>query len=81
MIQHTEINDQALKKLIKQKAIMFGGNSKLAIYGTLQCRSGQRMKKENRVFFSSEKEALQQGFCPCGHCLPAQYKKWKNEPV
>jgi methylphosphotriester-DNA--protein-cysteine methyltransferase len=36
------------------------------------------MKKENRVFFRSEKEARTQGFRPCGHCLPNDYKKWKD---
>ena len=62
MIQHTEISQYELKKLIKQKAINFGGNAKLRIYGTLHCPSGKRMKTKNRVLFYSEKEALQNGF-------------------
>lgn len=37
------------------------------------------MKKENRVFFQSEKEALHFGFRPCGHCLKEKFKQWKND--
>jgi methylphosphotriester-DNA--protein-cysteine methyltransferase len=78
MIRHTEINDKELRKRIKQNEISFGGNLKLRIYGKLNCRSGKRMKKENRVFFGSEKEAIEQGFRPCGHCMINEYKKWKH---
>jgi methylphosphotriester-DNA--protein-cysteine methyltransferase len=35
------------------------------------------MKTENRVFFSSEEEAINSGYRPCGHCLPEKYKLWK----
>jgi methylphosphotriester-DNA--protein-cysteine methyltransferase len=76
MIQHNEINDIDLRSKIQQKVICFGGNRKLKIYGTLQCKSGKRMKLENRVFFVSEKEAVKNGFRPCGHCMKTDYKKW-----
>ena len=69
MIRHTEISTKELRRKIRQNEIRFGGNEKLKIYGTLQCKSGKRMKKENRVFFVSEKEAIKQGYRPCGHCL------------
>jgi methylphosphotriester-DNA--protein-cysteine methyltransferase len=36
------------------------------------------MKKENRVFFSNEAEAIREGFRPCAHCLNKRYRKWKN---
>jgi methylphosphotriester-DNA--protein-cysteine methyltransferase len=36
------------------------------------------MKRENRVFFVSEKEAIKHSFRPCGHCMKTQYKKWKD---
>jgi methylphosphotriester-DNA--protein-cysteine methyltransferase len=78
MISHTEISDQDLRKQIKQKEILFGGNRKLKIYGMLQCKSGRRMKKENRVFFISGKEATKKGYRPCGHCMKNEYQKWKN---
>lgn len=79
MIKHLSINDDDLRYQIKQKEICFGGNSKLKIYGTLQCKSGKRMKKENRVFFISKEEAVKNGFRPCGHCMKTNYQEWKNE--
>jgi methylphosphotriester-DNA--protein-cysteine methyltransferase len=53
------------------------GNQRLKIYGTLACSSGKRMKKENRIFFKSEEEAIQAGYRPCGHCLNEKYLVWK----
>jgi methylphosphotriester-DNA--protein-cysteine methyltransferase len=67
MIQHEKVTDRELKELIRQKAVKLGGNSKLKIYGKLHCKSGKRMKKENRVFFYSASAAIQEGFRPCGH--------------
>lgn len=81
MIQHSEISDTDLHSKIKLKQICLGGNRKLKIYGTLSCFSGKRMKRKNRVFFSSEQEALENGFRPCGHCLKKKYQKWKNEII
>ncbi|EZH74190.1 metal-binding protein [Aquimarina atlantica] len=78
MILHKEIESIDLRKKIKQQEICFGGNQKLKIYGTLKCRSGKRMKQENRVFFWSENEAKNHGYRPCGHCMKDEYKKWKN---
>jgi len=54
----------------------FGGNEKLKVYGNLACKSGKQMKKENRVFFISEKEAIKQGYRPCGHCMKIKYHQW-----
>ena len=76
MIKHLDINDSDLRSKIKQKEICFGGNGKLKIYGTLQCKSGKQMKRENRIFFVSESQAIKNGFRPCGHCLKKAYKKW-----
>jgi methylphosphotriester-DNA--protein-cysteine methyltransferase len=76
MIHHINISKAALHKGIRQNNICFGGNRKLKIYGTLHCKSGKRMKKENRVFFSSIKEAVAMGYRPCGHCMQAAYKKY-----
>jgi methylphosphotriester-DNA--protein-cysteine methyltransferase len=78
MIQHSAISNSGLRSQIKQKCICFGGNKKLKIYGTLQCSSGKRMKRENRVFFSTEDDASQNGYRPCGHCMKQAYQKWKN---
>lgn len=76
MIKHLEVKDSDLRRKIKQKEICFGGNRKLKIYGTLQCKSGKRMKRENRIFFASKKEAIKTGYRPCGHCMKTEYKKW-----
>ena len=57
MIQHNEISSLELKHKIRKGEILFGGNKKLKIYGLLNCKSGMRMLQQNRVFFSSEKEA------------------------
>lgn len=78
MIKHIELSDTELRSKIRQQEIRFGGNRKLKIYGTLRCKSGKRMKLENRVFFSSEQEAKQQNYRPCGHCMKTEYKKWKD---
>jgi len=76
MINHADISECDLRRKIKQKTICFGGNKKLNIYGTLHCTSGKRMKRENRVFFESEIEALNNNFRPCGTCMKTAYKKW-----
>ena len=61
MTQHVEIKNKELWKKIKHKEINFGGNYSHKIYGKLNCRSGKRMKKQNRVFFGSEKAAIEKG--------------------
>jgi methylphosphotriester-DNA--protein-cysteine methyltransferase len=66
-----------LKTMISNGKISLGGNKVLKIYGTLECRSGKRMKKQNRVFFADESEAIENGYRPCGHCMPAKYREWK----
>ncbi len=78
MMYHAGITDSELKNGIKQKAILIGGNRKLKIYGTLKCTSGKRMKRDNRVFFQSEQDAIKMGYRPCGHCMKPAYKKWKD---
>ncbi len=83
MILHKDILDnkfgRKLKSLIRNREIVFGGNIKLKIYGTLKCASGKRMKMENRIFFKSENEAIVAGYRPCGHCMKQEYKIWKEK--
>lgn len=78
MIPHKDIDDRRLRSLIRAGAVRFGGNRRLKIYGTLQCASGKRMKRENRVFFSSERSAQENGYRPCGHCMREAYQAWKR---
>ena len=77
MIKHLNLKNKELASLIKEKNIRFGGNARLKIYGTLHCKSGKRMKTENRVFFSSEQDAKNEGYRPCGHCLRKEYRNYK----
>ncbi len=77
MTRHNDIGRQELRQKIKNRSIQYAGNSRLKIFGLLNCSSGKRMKRENRIFFKTETEALAAGFRPCGHCMPDQYRQWK----
>lgn len=68
MVKHTEIKGSVFN-LFRKKDIQWAGNARLKIYGKLSCWSGKRMKKENRVFFKTEAEAIKFGFRRCGHCM------------
>jgi len=76
---HSDITDGELRSLIRRKLVVFAGNRKMRIYGTLSCPSGKRMKRENRVFFTSENEAAGLGFRPCQNCLSMDRTKRTRE--
>jgi methylphosphotriester-DNA--protein-cysteine methyltransferase len=84
MISHNEIGPETfatsrkLKQMIDSDQITMGGNRNLKIYGRLSCGSGKRMKRNNRVFFADEHDALTHGYRPCGHCMREAYLKWKS---
>lgn len=65
-------------KMIQPGKITLRGNSRLKIYGSLDCKSGKRMKSENRIFFSSKQEAQKLKYRPCGNCLRQEYQNWKD---
>jgi methylphosphotriester-DNA--protein-cysteine methyltransferase len=79
VIYHSQLSAKELRALIKAGVLTFGGNKKLKIYGKLNCASGKRMKKDNRVFFTSADEVKYFGYRPCGHCMRTEYKIWKQE--
>ena len=79
MIHHNKISCENLREQIRKNEICFAGNKHLKIYGTLHCKSGKRMNKANRIFFISEKEAVDEGYRPCGHCLASRYELWKSK--
>lgn len=81
MLKNDQLDMATIRSLIRQKKILLGGNRKLRIYGVLSCRSGKRMKRENRVFFASEDEAIANGYRPCAHCMRTAYQNWKNGSV
>ncbi len=68
-----------LHHFLETNHITMAGNRNLKIYGSLKCRSGKRMLSKNRVFFANEQDAVDNGYRPCGHCLPESYKTWKNK--
>ena len=78
MKKHADISDRELRALIHNRSILLGGNSQVKIFGQLSCRSGKQMKRENRVFFVSKQEAINQGYRPCARCMNKEYKAWKN---
>ncbi|TMU54749.1 Ada metal-binding domain-containing protein [Flagellimonas algicola] len=78
MKKHGELSKSELFHEIRHQRLLWAGNRKLKIYGTLHCKSGKRMKVENRVFFASEKEAMEAGYRPCGHCMRTKYAEWKQ---
>ena len=78
MQQHITFNEQEVRSMIRSGEIAYGGNARLGIYGNLHCTAGKRMKRGNRVFFKTLQEAKARGFRPCGHCMHAAYKKWKD---
>ncbi len=76
--EHPFQQKRKIFQAIRSGEISLGGNRRLKIYGTLNCRSGRKMKTENRVFFRDEAEAQSAGYRPCGHCLRDQYRAWKS---
>ena len=76
---HKHLTNTELKRLIEIGVITLGGNKILKIYGLLSCRSGKRMKRENRVFFETIRDAEEYGYRPCGSCLNRAYKRWKKD--
>ena len=76
ILHHRDLSDRELRSLIEQNKVCLGGNRRLRIYGRLDCSSGKRMKRENRVFFLSKQQAVEVGYLPCGHCMKAEYRQW-----
>lgn len=70
---HANFSDQQIADLIQSQTLTLGGNKNLKIYGTLKCKSGKRMNRENRVFFKTEQDAISLGYRPCGNCMRKAY--------
>ncbi|WP_422362439.1 Ada metal-binding domain-containing protein [Reichenbachiella sp.] len=76
---HLSIANLDLHRHIRSGKIRLAGNSRLKIFGQLNCRSGKRMNKKNRVFFMDENQAIVAGYRPCGHCMKKKYELWKTQ--
>jgi len=61
---------------------LLGGNSRLKIYGRLDCPSARRALPggyaQRRVFFADEATAIAAGYRPCGVCMREAYRRWKE---
>ncbi len=78
MFSHAALTDDEVFSLLRSGKIALAGNRRLRIYGRLDCLSGRRMKRGNRVFFESEAEAIRLGYRPCGRCLKEAYSAWRR---
>lgn len=56
----------------------YAGYKKVKIFGRLDCKSGMRMKKENRVFFHSLEDAVREGYRPCMNCKPIDEEDFES---
>lgn len=48
------------------------------IFGRLDCKSGIRMNKENRVFFHTIEDAIREGYRPCKKCKPIKDEEFQK---
>src|ERR1700754_2532741 len=48
------------------------------IFGTLECKSGMRMKRESRIFFATMGEAILRNYRPCKNCRPMNGSDFEN---
>ena len=78
MTRQLDISPKEIRKRIRSGDIRWAGHGQFKIFGKLNCASGKRMKKENRVFFKTSANARQLGFRPCGHCMRDAYEAWKR---
>lgn len=78
MIYHRDVSDRDLRLLLMKGKVRWAGNARLMIYGRLDCSAGKRMQRANRVFFTSESEAIAAGYRPCGVCMRKEYRVWKQ---
>jgi len=76
--------DENGKEYISNEPGTLGGNSKLKIYGHLDCPSvfcnpTRSRYAQYRVFFKDEKTAIAAGYRPCYVCMREAYMRWKEK--
>jgi hypothetical protein len=62
-----------------------GGNGRDRIYGRLDCGTALASMRRfpgvyagHRVFFADEAAAIACAFRPCGNCMRAEYRAWRE---
>ena len=75
MVYRTLKNGQITESDVQGR---FAGWKPGKIFGRLDCRSGLRMKRENRVFFLTWQDAINEGYRPCKKCKPAPNDTYPN---
>lgn len=58
------------KIIESEQAGLYAGWKYGKIFGRLDCKSGMRMHKQNRVFFHTLEDAVKEGYRPCQKCRP-----------
>ena len=56
----------------------YAGHKGYKIFGRLDCKSGMRMKNENRVFFHELEDAVLHGYRPCRICKPMNEEEFQR---
>lgn len=75
MLYKTLENGQTVLSDIPGK---YAGHKGYKIFGRLDCKSGMRMKKENRVFFHTLEDAVLHGYRPCRNCRPINEEEFQR---
>lgn len=76
------INSEGIEYISNTKGL-YGGHSKLKIYGRLDCPSALRFIAkghyvQHRVFFADQATAIKAGYRPCAVCMKEEYNEWKK---
>lgn len=53
----------------------YAGITTMKFFGRLNCKSGTRAKKKNRIFFYFWEDAIEAGFRPCKNCKPEKVSR------
>lgn len=75
-----------LYRILKNKSFLltlipgrYAGNTTHKIFGRLDCKSGMRTFKENRVFFANWEDTIAAGYKPCERCKPLYSDKYQEQ--
>jgi hypothetical protein len=69
------------KQIVTLLPGQYAGNKKTKIFGRLDCESGKLTSKEDRVFFSTWKNAIRSGYRSCEKCKPNQMDKYPEQEI